>query len=161
MVHDLLFSAHIHADGSPAKATTEQMAQLAEQPAYITTRPQRQAARPVDLQKYVIDYRVTDLALKGQAQNGKVPSFEFAAAAFDSDSRMLNGIVNNATGDTSVTSEANKTGVFRVRQQLDVPVQATWIRIGVRDKLTNRMGTLEVQLPLAPEAPSPAVTSAR
>ncbi len=161
MVHDLLFSAHIHADGIPAKATTEQMAQLAQQPAYITTGHKDKALVPVDLQKYVIDYRVTDLSLKGQAQNGKVPSFEFAAAAFDSESRMLNGIVNNATGDTSVTSEANKTGIFRVRQQLDVPVQATWIRIGVRDKLTNRMGTLEVQLPLAPEAPSPAVTSAR
>ncbi len=161
MVHDLLFSAHIHADGIPAKASPEQMAQLAQQPAYITTGHKDQPLAPVDLQKYAIDYRVTDLSLKGQAQNGKVPSFEFAAAAFDVDSRMLNGIVNNATGDTSVTSEANKTGVFRVRQQLDVPVQATWIRIGVRDKLTNRMGTLEVQLPLAPEAPSPSVTSAR
>jgi VWFA-related protein len=161
MVHDLLFSAHIHADGIPAKASPEQMAQLAQQPAYITTGHKDKALAPVDLQKYVIDYRVTDLSLKGQAQNGKVPSFEFAAAAFDSESRMLNGIVNEATGDTSVTSEANKTGVFRVRQQLDVPVQAAWIRIGVRDKLTNRMGTLEIQLPLAPEAPSPAVTSAR
>ena len=161
MVHDLLFSAHIHADGIPAKASPEQMAQLAQQPAYITTGHKDKALAPVDLQKYVIDYRVTDLSLKGQAQNGKVPSFEFAAAAFDSESRMLNGIVNEATGDTSVTSEANKTGVFRVRQQLDIPVQAAWIRIGVRDKLTNRMGTLEIQLPLAPEAPSPAVTSAR
>jgi VWFA-related protein len=160
MVHDLLFSAHIHADGIPATASPEQMAQLAQQPAYITTGHKDKALAPVDLQKYVIDYRVTDLLLKG-AQNGKVPSFEFAAAAFDSESRMLNGIVNDATGDTSVTSEANKTGVFRVRQQLDIPVQATWIRIGVRDKLTNRMGTLEIQLPLAPEAPSPAVTSAR
>ncbi|MGC1645838.1 MAG: VWA domain-containing protein [Candidatus Sulfotelmatobacter sp.] len=160
MVHDLLFSAHIHVDGIPAKASPEQMAQLAQQPAYITTGHKDKALAPVDLQKYVVDYRVTDLSLKA-AQNGKVPSFEFAAAAFDSESRMLNGIVNDATGDTSVTSEANKTGVFRVRQQLDIPVQATWIRIGVRDKLTNRMGTLEIQLPLAPEAPSPAVTSAR
>jgi VWFA-related protein len=161
MVHDLLFSAHIHADGIPAKASPEQMAQLAQQPAYITTGHKDKTLAPIDLQKYAIDYRVTDLSLKGQAQNGKVPSFEFAAAAFDSESRMLNGIVNEATGDTSVASEANKTGVFRVRQQLDVPVQATWIRIGVRDKLTNRMGTLEVQLPLASETPSPAVTSAR
>ncbi len=161
MIHDLLFSAHIHADGIPAKASPEQMAQLAQQPAYITTGHKDKALAPIDLQKYVIDYRVTDLSLKGQARNGKAPSFEFAAAAFDSESRMLNGIVNEATGDTSVTSEANKAGVFRVRQQLEVPVQAAWIRIGVRDKLTNRMGTLEVQLPLAPEALSPAVTSAR
>jgi hypothetical protein len=131
---------------STAQASPDQMAQLAQQPAYITTGHKDKALAPVDLQKYVIDYRVTDLSLKG-AQNGKVPSFEFAAAAFDSESRMPNGIVNDATGDTSVTSEANKTVVFRVRQQLDIPVQATWIRIGVRDKLTNRMGTLEIQLP--------------
>ena len=161
MVHDLLFSAHIHADGSPAKASPEQMAQLAEQPAYVSTHHKDKPLAPIDVQRYVIDYRVTDLALKGQAQNGKVPSFEFAAAAFDADSRMLNGIVNETAGDISASSEATKTGVVRVRQQLDIPVHATWIRIGVRDKLTNRMGTLEVQLPLAPEAPSPAVTSTR
>jgi hypothetical protein len=161
MVHDLLFSAHIHADGSPAKASPEQMAQLAEQPAYVSTHHKDKPLAPIDVQRYVIDYRVTDLALKGQAQNGKVPSFEFAAAAFDADSRMLNGIVNETAGDISASSEATKTGVVHVRQQLDIPVHAAWIRIGVRDKLTNRMGTLEVQLPLAPEAPSPAVTSAR
>ncbi len=95
MVHDLLFSAHIHADGIPATASPEQMAQLAQQPAYITTGHKDKPLAPIDLQKYVIDYRVTDLALKGQAQNGKTPSFEFAAAAFDADSRMLNGIVND------------------------------------------------------------------
>ena len=161
MVHDLLFSAHIHADGSPAKATSEQMAQLAKQPAYVTTGHKDKPLAPVDLQKYVIDYRVTDLALKQAGQNGKPTSFEFAAAAFDADSRMLNGIVNEAAGDISAGSEASKTGLVRVRQQVDVPAHAAWIRIGVRDKLTNRMGTLEVQLPLAPEPPSPSVTSAR
>lgn len=160
MVHDLLFSAHIHADGIPAKATTEQMAKLAEQPAYITTGHKDKALALVDLQKYLIDYRVTDSSLKG-AQNGKTPSFEFAAAAFDEESRMLNGIVNEAAGDPSGTSEASKSGVVRVRQEIEVPVHAAWIRIGVRNKLTNRIGTLEVQLPLAPEAPAPTVTSAR
>ena len=162
MVHDLLFSAHIHADGIPAKASPEQMAQLAAQPAFVSAHQKDKAGTPVDVQKYAIDYRVTDLALKAQnGQNGKTPSFEFAAAAFDSESRMLNGIVNEATGDASSSAEASKSGVFRVRQQLDVPEHAAWIRIGVRDKITNRVGTLEVQLPLAPEAPSPSVTSAR
>jgi len=161
MVHDLLFSAHIHADGSPAKATAEQMSQLADQPAYVSTHHKDKPLAAVDLQKYVIDYRVTASALKSQTQTGKPPAYEFAAAAFDSESRMLNGVVNNAAGDASSSPEPAKPGVFRVRQQLDVPVNATWIRIGVRDKLTNRVGTLEVHLPLAPEPPTPAVTSAR
>jgi VWFA-related protein len=166
MIHDLLFSAHVHADGIPAKASPEQMALLAEQPAYVTTHHKDKPLAPIDLQKYVIDYRVTAPALKSQAaQNGKAPAYEFAAAAFDADSRMLNGIVNNAegggiAGETSTTPDPKKPGVVRVRQQLDVPVNAVWIRIGVRDKLTNRMGTLEVQLPLAPETPSPSTASA-
>jgi hypothetical protein len=162
MIHDLLFSAHVRADGGPARATPEQMSQLADEPAYFRTRHKDKALKPlapIDLQRYAIDYRVTDLALKN-LQSGKAVAFEFAAAAFDADSRMLNGIVNEATAE-SVHPEANKSGIFRVRQQLDVPINAAWIRIGVRDKLTNRMGTLEVQLPLAPEPPSPSVSSAR
>jgi|SRR5580658_3595119 VWFA-related protein len=166
MVHDLLFSAHIHADGVPANATPEQMAQLADQPAYVTTRHKDKRLAPVDLQKYVIDYRVTASALKLQPQPGKPPSYEFAAAAFDSESQMLTNVVNNAAGnesaaEASASPDPNKPGVFRVRQQLEVPVNAAWIRIGVRDKLSNRIGTLEVPLPLAPEAPAPSVTSAR
>ena len=108
-----------------------------------------------------MDYRVTDSALKSlAAQSEKQASFEFAAAAFDADSRMLNSIVNEATS-AGASDEQKKSGVIRVQQQLNVPPGAAWIRIGVRDKLTNRVGTLEVQLPLAAEAPNPNVTSAR
>ena len=111
----------------------------------------------------MIDYRVTDLALKSQSgQTRQAPSFEFAAAAFDSDSLMLNGIVNEAQPETPpLPPKPASPESSASASSSSVPVHATWIRIGVRDKLTNRMGTLEVQLPLAPEAPSPAVTSAR
>jgi len=164
MLHDLLFSAHLRADGRPLRATAEQMSQLADQPAYFQTRHKDKPLKPlapVDLQRYAIDYRVTDLALKSKSQGDKSLAFEFAAAAFDAENRMVNGVVNDAVADNSSGNESSKSGVFRVRQQIDVPVNAAWIRIGVRDKLTNRIGTLEVQLPLVPESPSPAVTSAR
>ena len=161
MVHDLLFSAHVHAEGTPVRATPEQMSQLATQPGYVATRNKGKALDPIDLQTYSIDYRVTVSALKSRAATDKPPTYEFAAAAFDSESHMLNGVVNNAAGEASVAPEAGKPGVVRVRQQLSIPVNASWIRIGVRDKLTNRMGTLEVQLPLAPEQSNPSVTSAR
>jgi VWFA-related protein len=152
MIHDLLFSAYVRADGLPARATAEQMAQLANEPAYFRTTHKNKPPAPVNLQRYAIDYRVTDLSLKALL-SGKPLAFEFAAAAFDADSRMLNGVVNEAAED-STHPEANKSGIFRVRQQLDVPINAAWIRIGVRDQLTNRMGTLEVQLPIARESSS-------
>ncbi|HEY3971572.1 MAG TPA: VWA domain-containing protein [Candidatus Sulfotelmatobacter sp.] len=161
MLHDLLFSAHVRADGIPAKATAEQMAQLAEQPGYAGTRKKDKPMSSVDVQKYLVDYRVTDKALVSKAAGSKPAQFEFAAAAFDDDSRMLNGVINNASGETSVNPETSKSGVFRVRQEIYVPAAASWIRIGVRDKSSNRVGTLEVHLPLAPETPIPATTSAR
>jgi VWFA-related protein len=161
MLHDLLFSAHIHAEGSPVGATSEQMAQLADQPAYASTHHKDKPLAPIDLQKYVIDYRVTT---KLQTQTGQPSGYEFAAAAFDSESRMLNGVVSNSEASSAPEpkpADAGKPAPFRALQQLNVPVNAAWIRIGVRDKLTNRMGTLEVHLPLAPESPPPAITSAR
>jgi VWFA-related protein len=166
MVHDLLFSAHIRPEGPPVRATAEQMAQIADQPAYVLAHRKdkdktAKTTDPVDLQKYVVDYRVTDNALKSlTAQSGKQASFEFAAAAFDADSRMLNSILNEADSN-GASDEQRKSGVVRVQQQLNVPPRAAWIRIGVRDKLTNRVGTLEVQLPLAAEEPNSTVNSAR
>jgi VWFA-related protein len=158
MIHDLLFSAHVRTDGAPTRATADQMSQLATEAAYFRTHHNDKPVKPlapVELQKYVIDYRVTDLALKSRVtQDGNVPSFEFAAAAFDLDGRMLNGVVNNAAGQASASEGPNESGVFRVRQQLDVPTNAAWIRIGVRNQLTGRTGCLEIQLPLAPPSPS-------
>jgi hypothetical protein len=113
------------------------------------------------VQKYLVDYRLTDKNLIAKAAGSKPTQFEFATAAFDDESRMLNGTVSNASGESSTSPETSKSGAFRVRQELYVPVGATWIRIGVRDKSSNRVGTLEVHLPLAPEAPAQTTTSAR
>jgi hypothetical protein len=96
-----------------------------------------------------------------KSERSKPPAFEFAAAAFDADGRMLNGAVNDATAEASTGPDAGRSGFFRVRQQLKVPVNAASIRIGVRDKLTDRIGTLEVALPLAPEPQTQAAAPAQ
>ncbi len=74
---------------------------------------------------------------------------EFAVAAFDEDGKVLNGMVNDAAPEPSTQPAENKAGLFRARQALIVPVNATSIRVGVRDRANDRMGTLEVPLPLA------------
>jgi hypothetical protein len=53
--------------------------------------------------------------------------------------------------ESSSESGENKSGLFRVHQTLVVPVSAVSIRVGVRDRASDRMGTLEVPLPLKPE----------
>jgi hypothetical protein len=41
--------------------------------------------------------------------------------------------------------------LFHAIQELEVPPGAAYIRLAVRDTLTNRTGTLEVRLPLKAE----------
>jgi VWFA-related protein len=154
MVHDLMFSAHVRTQGGATVATPAQMEQLQLQSAFFRTQRRNKPVKPlpsVKLQTYTIDYRVLDPQFKAQAaRTDNQPTLEFAVAAFDEDGKTLNGTVNDAVPEAAQSAE-NKNGLFRVRQSLVVPVSAKSIRVGVRDRTNDRMGTLEVPLPLAPE----------
>ena len=144
LAHQLLFRAHIHALSAPAKATREQMASLADQPAFFRERHQNRPAKPlhpIQLQTYQIDYTVA----------ARYPALEVAAAAFDAEGRMVNGIVQRAAEDTTHAPVVRHDGIFRLQQKFDVPMTAVSVRIAVRDVATDNVGALEVNLPLVPE----------
>jgi len=162
LLHDLLFSAHVAAEGAPAMATPEQMLQLEDSPAYFRTRqrdkPQKPLA-PVKLQKYVIGYGVIDSQLKSSAQHNGVPAvLEFAVAAYDADGRLLNSMLNEGMASPQSDPGAKSGALFHAEQELEVPPGAAWLRLAVRDKLNNRTGTLELPLPLKAEPTLPAMS---
>ena len=159
MAHEIYFRAHVFTTGAPTQATPEQMENLEDQPAYFRKRHKNRPLKPlppVSLQTYVVDF--TMMAKAGDRQNAKPPALEMAAAVFDEDGRMLNGIVENTVQDGAASS-ANTSGIYRAEEQLDVPQNAKSIRIAVRDRSTDRIGALEVPLPLAPEPASTGVTA--
>ena len=142
LAHQLLFRAHIHVLTPPAKATPEQMANLADQPAFFRERRKNRPAkplRPIQLQTYEIDYTAA----------ARYPALEVAAAAFDADGKMLNGVIQRTAEDSAAGER--RDGIYRVQQQFDVPVAAVSIRVAVRDVATDNVGALEINLPLAPE----------
>ena len=155
MLHNLLFRVHVGTAGEPALATPEQMLQIQDEPAFFRTRRKNRELKPlppVKLQKYLIDYGVFDPQLKAQAaRTGGTATLEFAAAAYDAEGRLLNGILNNAVASAPTNAEGKPSTLFRVQQELNAPLEAAWIRLAVRDNLTNRTGTLELRLPLKPE----------
>jgi len=158
ILHDLLFSAQLSTAGGAHMATPEQMVALQDAPEYSDTR-RNHPANPlpaVKLQRYTIDYGVVDPQLKPTAAQRQKPAvLEFAAAAYNDDGRLLNSILNQGT---PTGTPGKRDGVFHAIQELEVPPNAAFIRLAVRDTLTNRTGTLEVKLPLAADAPR---TSAR
>lgn len=144
LAHQLLFRAHIHALAPPAKATPQQMARLSEQPAFRDGHANRasKSLRPIQLQTYEIDYTVA----------ARYPALELAAAAFDADGKMMNGVIQKAeeNGEEALSGD-REDGIFHLRQQLDVPTTAVSVRLAVRDVATDNVGALEINLPLAKE----------
>jgi hypothetical protein len=155
MLHDLVFSAHLRTEGGVLTATPTQMVLLEEQSAFYRTHIRNRPPKPlppVKIQTYIVDYRVLDPQFKAQAErSGRQATLEFAVAAFDEDGKVLNGIVNDGIPEESTQPAENRAGLYRLRQSLIVPIGAKSIRVGVRDRMNDRMGTLEVPLPLAPE----------
>jgi VWFA-related protein len=155
MVHDLVFSAHVRTAGGVTTATPEQMAQLTNQSGNMRVHRRNPNARPVPpvrVRVYAVDYRVLEPELKTQAgRTGRQPTLEFAIAAFDNDGKLLNGMVNDGVADPATQASDNKAGIYRTSQALVVPLNAVSIRVGVRDRIGDRIGTLEIPLPLAPE----------
>jgi VWFA-related protein len=152
MLHDLLFSAHFAPTGNPVMATQAQMLELQDSPAFFRTRHKDRVLKPltpVKLQKYTIDYGVIDPQLKVQAKRTGSPAIlEFAAAAYDPEGRLLNSQLNDGVASTDPKQVSKTPDTFRAEQQLIVPAGAASIRIAVRDKATDRTGSLEVSLPL-------------
>jgi VWFA-related protein len=159
LAHQLYFRAHVQAEGTPALATAEQMASLQDQPAFFRARRKNRPLKPlppVQLQTYSIEYTVM-AANKTGTGNARPPALEVAAAAFDSEGRMLNGVVENTASPTPQSTAAS--GVYRAQQEIVMPLTATSIRVAMRDVTTDRIGAIEVSLPLAPEPAGPAATA--
>lgn len=145
MAREVYFRAHVRALTGPQLANPVQMANLVEQPTYFRLRQKKHPNKPlaaIALQTYLIEYQII----------ARTPQLEVAAGVYDDDGRLLNGNVEEASSANPQASDAQaKFAYFRVQQKIDVPETAVCLRLGVRDVSTDRMGTMEIPLPLAPE----------
>jgi len=148
-IADLPFLTHLTA-GKPAPATPEQLAALAKFQGVAEV-------KPVDVQPYAVDLAVLarHLTLTPGENGNQHLTLEFAALAYGPGGQRLNGArmqLRNSLTPEMVT-ETQKSG-YRYRLLVDVPVTARYLRVGVRDNLSNRLGVVEMPLPLAAEAGS-------
>jgi VWFA-related protein len=162
--HQLFFGAHVHLVGSPNPATTEQMSALAKQESFSNGKKRSAKSSPVSLQTYAIDYTVSAQQLNsGSNPHANEPFLlQVAVAVFDADGQTLTTKLQH-THEVVVPASANSTetipsteapvqpNFLRFQQRIDVPANAASLRLAVRDVATDRVGALEVALPLAPE----------
>ncbi|MGD0648455.1 MAG: VWA domain-containing protein [Acidobacteriaceae bacterium] len=146
--HQLVFVVEAQAVGAPAEGTTEQMAELATEPAYFKSRRRSAAVvplRPIPLQKDLFSFNIPTGQFKGE----RSLNLELAAGAYDAEGRLMNAFVRIAKKDLEETPGApDSLPFFRVEQELEVPVGATSLRVAVRDATNDRTGAMEIALPL-------------
>ena len=162
LVDQLIFKTRIHAVGGPTLATPEQMAEITQEYSLSHRKNKHpKNPKPVEVQTYDIYYVVVASQITKE-RDGSIP-LEFAVVAFDGDGFVLNSKIEKAQDEDSTNPLAalqvappkewqqNDRQVYRAMQELVVPVTARSIRVAVRDTSNDRVGALEIPLPLASE----------
>jgi VWFA-related protein len=157
LAHQLFIEAHVDIYGDPVAATPQQMHVFARFEALQSASRKKPKDRttpqpPVMMQRYVIEYGLIAKQLDMPVgPNGlHRSSFEFGIVSYDADGNKLNGL-DSKIDDTIPAirfAHLQDTG-YRVVQTVAVPVDTTSLRLAVRDVLANRVGSIEVNLPLA------------
>jgi VWFA-related protein len=157
LAHGLFLEAHLEASGPPVLATPQQMQVLLQYGDQQTKKTKAKTA--VLMQQYLISYGLIARQLEMPADDSGVhqASLEFGLISYDEDGRKLSGLDAHIDDTIPATRYAKLlSDGYHVVQSIAVPVTAASIRFAVRDVRGNRVGSLEVQLPLAKTAEAKA-----
>jgi VWFA-related protein len=105
----------------------------------------------IEVQRHSIDFAISgsDLRFVSLANGSYQSALTFMIASFDSEGRPLTGVASVSTTDTQPGDYRQiLVGGFRAHQEVNVPVEATSLRIGVQDQATGYIGTVDIPLPV-------------
>jgi VWFA-related protein len=154
--HELFFEVHMDQRGEAHPASDEQKTNLLKYDAF--TGKEKKAAKlavdaPILLQGYLLEFALLprQLDIEVGPDQARHNHLEFAVLSFDADGNTLSGIRTELQDviHPDRWQEIEQSGGYHVPLGVEVPVQARFLRIAVRDMSSGRIGSLEVSLPLA------------
>jgi VWFA-related protein len=114
----------------------------------------------VEVQHYVIDYTLDASALRFvPLQSGAMHnSLALMITSFGADGEILAGISTVAKSDLQPDMYKRVvTGDIGFQEEVDIPVQARSMRLGVQDQMSNHLGTVDVPLPVPADPNAPRI----
>lgn len=150
----LIFKAQIDRTGEPMAAPPD--SPLASQAGNLSGKKKQQAGQPSGL---VQEYLIRLAILAGQLQTTELPdgrrlaTLEIEVAGYSAEGRKLGGTRQDlqAAMPPRVYERANMQGMFHTLH-VQLPVESASLRIAVFDRGSHRTGSIEVGLPLPPDA---------
>jgi hypothetical protein len=85
----------------------------------------------------------------GKTHKGEL---DFDIAVYDTDDRLLTGlsqVVKTTLSDANYLQQMSNKEPIRFSQQIDLPLGQLFVRVGVLDHTSNKVGTLELPLKVA------------
>ena len=147
LAQELFLQAQITPQGRARPATKDEIAELSGFPAFAW----RKKHAEVSIQRYFLDYTLDGSQISLQpAEDGRLHAqFEILIGAYDEENRTMFGyrspdekmyVVKNA-------DDAKKKPI-RLRHAVEIPADAAWLRVAVRDAIGDRLGSVEIALPV-------------
>ena len=109
------------------------------------------APSAVKLQHYVVDFAISASQLRFEAgpEGNMHGKFQLLANSFDNDGHPMSRAANTASAEVKPADYGQVlTAGIRLRQELDVPAEASYLRLGVEDLTSPHIGTVELALPV-------------
>ncbi|HYM79281.1 MAG TPA: VWA domain-containing protein [Candidatus Dormibacteraeota bacterium] len=111
----------------------------------------KSASSTVRLQHYRVDYAIPGASLRfdPRPEGGFHGSFRLLANSYGADGQgMLQAAITEVADLTPENYRSVLSEGLRLRQEFDVPADASFLRLGVADMSTSYIGTLELPLPV-------------
>lgn len=153
LAHQILFSVRVSPVGSKTKMDAAKMGGILAAPSKKAAQNPSPSAL-VEVQHYIVDYTINGSELRFlPLEDSKYRNtLTLMATSFNREGRMLTGVSSLGTRELPAAEFAKVAeGRFGVQSEIDVPLEATSIRLGLQDQMSNRLGTVEIPLPVPPD----------
>jgi len=139
--HQILFAIRIRPTGKVAKASLQREG---------TNSGDTSSAKKSAMQHYSVDYAVSAPQVNfGTSGDRRRAVLDFLISASDEHGTVLAQTGSQTTVDLGPASYRDAMlGGLRMHQEVDVPITASALRLGVVDEQSHRIGTLDVPLPV-------------
>ena len=156
---EVQFSVHVYPVGGKKKVDRTTIGEIRK-----PSRKKEVLSPQIEVQHYVVDYTLdgSELRFLPLPNGGLRNSLALMITSFGTDGRMLTGMSTNARSD--LQSDVYKkviAGDVGFQEEVDVPVEAISLRLGVQDQMSNHLGTLDVTLPVPVDPNAPKIAKNR
>ncbi len=152
---EIQFSVHVYPIGGKKKVDHTTVGEIK-----MASKKYKPLPPQVEVQHYLIDYTLDSSSLRFMPeQNGTYHnSLALMFTSFADESRMLTALSTVARSDLQPdVYKRIMNGTIGFQQELDIPVDATSIRLGVQDQMSTHLGTVDVPLPVPPDPNTPRI----